>query len=164
VANGVTVAFGNPGQGAGGATTGRIAANSGNTMMELHATVTILSGLRGTELEAAAAHEGSHLSDLQAFTASFDLARPSWDLSLNLTSYQTELKAYRITNSVYAEAAKKFSMNCRGCTLGSGLRTPAEVDLAITKILTDPSGVYRVTSQNQGDRLLPDWSSAPPTP
>ena len=78
--------------------------------------------------------------------------------------FQTETNAYRITDSIYKSATQSFSTGCRGCTLGTGARTPADRDLAITRILANPSDPYKVTPQNQGNRQFPEWTTPPPQP
>jgi uncharacterized protein RhaS with RHS repeats len=160
--NGVSVAFGNL-TNAAGTTVPALQGNADGTM-GLAATVTIQTGLSGTALNAAVGHEGQHVLDAQGFVASFTKNAESWDLSRNLTKFQTETNGYRITDSIYRSAHQSFSMRCQGCTLGTGARTPADRDLAITRILADPSGVYKVTSQNQGNRQFPEWTTPPPQP
>jgi RHS repeat-associated protein len=160
--NGVSVAFGNLTNSAG--TTAPALQGNADGTMGLAATVTIQTGLSGTALNAAVGHEGQHVLDAQGFVASFTKNAASWDLSRNLTKFQTETNGYRITDSIYRSAHQSFSMRCQGCTLGTGARTPADRDLAITRILADPSGVYKVTSQNQGNRQFPEWTTPPPQP
>jgi len=162
VDNGVQVAFGNP-TNAAGTTTPALQGNADGTM-GMTASVVVQTGLRGTDLAAAVGHEGQHVLDAQGFAASFTKNAASWDLSRNLTVFQTETNAYRITDSIYKSANQSFSTGCRGCTLGTGARTPADRDLAITRILANPSGPYKVTPQNQGNRQFPEWTTPPPQP
>jgi RHS repeat-associated protein len=160
--NGVSVAFGSP-TNAAGTTTAALQGNANGTM-GMTASVVIQTGLRGTELNAAVGHEGQHVLDAQGFVGSFTMNAASWNLSKNLTAFMTETNAYRITDSIYRSANQSFSTGCRGCTLGAGARTPADRDLAITRILADPTGPYRVTPQNQGNRQFPEWTTPPPQP
>jgi hypothetical protein len=133
--------------------------------MGMTATVMIQTGLRGTDLNAAVAHEGQHVLDAQGFVATFTKNATFWDVSKNLTAFQTEMNAYRITNSVFSSARQTYSTGCNGCTLGGSTpRTAADVDLAIKKILADPGGAYKVTPQNQGPRQFPEWTTPPPQP
>jgi RHS repeat-associated protein len=159
-ANGVTVSFGSPGT-AGGITKSALQGNADGSL-GLTASVMIRSGLTGTELDAAVAHEGQHVLDAQKFVATFTKNATSWDISKNLTAFQTEMNAYRLTNSIFAAAKQSFSMSCAGCTLGGPKpRTAADVDLAIKKILADPNGAYRLTPQDQGRRQFPEWTTPP---
>ncbi len=160
--NGVSVAFGSP-TNAAGTTTAALQGNANGTM-GMMASVMIQTGLRGTELNAAVGHEGQHVLDAQGFVGSFTMNAASWNLSKNLTAFMTETNGYRITDSIYRSANQSFSTGCRGCTLGAGARTPADRDLAITRILADPTGPYRVTPQNQGNRQFPEWTTPPPQP
>jgi len=160
--NGVSVAFGSP-TNAAGTTTAALQGNANGTM-GMTASVVIQTGLRGTDLNAAVGHEGQHVLDAQGFVGSFTMNGASWDLSKNLTAFMTETNAYRITDSIYKSANQSFSIGCRGCTLGTGARTPADRDLAITRILANPSGPYKVTPQNQGNRQFPEWTTPPPQP
>ena len=157
--NGITVAFGDTGS--AGGTTKAYAKVNDNGSFSLQGLVTLQSGLKGTELRAAVAHEGQHLVDAANFVDSFiTLTSAPWvkyDVSKNLTAFQTEVNAFRLTHYVYKAAGEKYSTGCRGCALGSGLKTAAEVDLAIKRILANPAGDYRLTPENQGPRELPDW-------
>lgn len=153
--NGTTLAFGDPGKSADGATQPYVQGQSDGSV-SLVASVTIRAGIRGTELRAALAHEGSHLRDAQAFVATFTLNAESWDRSLNLTTFATEMKAYHLTQSILAGAGEKRRIGCVGCILGAGLR-PAEVDQAIKRILADPNGTYRVTPEAPGVLQFPEW-------
>lgn len=133
--------------------------------MGMTATVMIQSGLRGTDLNAAVAHEGQHVLDAQGFVATFTKNGTFWDISKNLTSFKTEMNAYRLTNSVFAAARQTYSTGCKGCTLGGSTpRTQADIDLAIKRILADPNGAYKVTPQNQGPRQFSGWTTPPPQP
>jgi hypothetical protein len=159
-ANGITVGFGTTGT-TGGTTTAQLQGNAAGTM-GMTATVMIKSNLRGTELNSAVAHEGQHVLDAQGFVNTFTENGAFWDISKNLTSFQTEMNAYRLTHSVFAAAKQTFSMGCTGCTLGGTKPlTPADRDLAIRKILADPGGAYKVTPQNQGPRQFPEWTTPP---
>jgi hypothetical protein len=70
-------------------------------------TVTIRSGLSGSALDAAGAHEGSHVADAQGFVATITM-QGDFDVSKNLTSYQSELRAYMVTNSVLTAGNAKL--------------------------------------------------------
>jgi RHS repeat-associated protein len=155
--NGVTVAFSDPGKGLGGTTTTDASASADGTSVVFSAKVVVKPGLSGTELVGIVAHEGSHLRDAGAFVSTISVGSGTWDSSLNLTQFQTELNAYRVTHTVFAAANEKFDSGCRDCTLGRGRRTGADRDQAIKKILADPSGAYGLTEAKQGGRQLSAW-------
>lgn len=129
------------------------------------ATVMFQTGLSGTNLRAAVGHEGQHVLDAQGFIASF-AKNPlmeggvSWDITKNLTVRQTETNAYRITHSIFRNAAQTFNGGCQGCNLGTAAKTPADVNLAINRILTNPGGPYAAKLNN---RQHTGWVT-PPTP
>ncbi len=162
--NGVTLAFGSPGDAASGVVSIQGPYLQPNGTMQMVASATILQGLRGTELLNAVAHEGSHIRDAQTFVATFTITPTFWDVTKNLTLFQTEMNAFRITHKVYSSANQSFSAGCRGCRLGAGVRTRADVDLAITKILADPDGQYKLSPANQGKHQFELWVRPPEQP
>jgi RHS repeat-associated protein len=159
-ANGITVGFAVPTGGRGAVTTHYIQGNMDGTV-SLAATVTVNPDLAGTDLVAAVAHEGQHIVDAQGFVATFALNAASWDISTNLTTYQVEMNAYRLTHSVFAAADQRFGGGCQGCDLGRGIKTDADRDMAIKRILANPDGHYKVTPENQGPRQFSEWSDPP---
>ena len=94
--------------------------------MRANETVTIRDTLTGTDLKDALSHEGSHVADAQAFVNA--LTPASADYTKNLTKYQTELRAYMVTNSVLSSANEKHAYDCglgQTCELGAGARDVA---------------------------------------
>jgi len=85
-----------------------------------------------------------------------------WDISKNLTKYQTEVNAYRVTQAVVAAANEKASYGegCTGglCMFGSGVRN---VDEVINQLLADPRNGYGVTPDNQGPRQFDIYTPPP---
>jgi hypothetical protein len=156
--NGVSVAFGDPGAGNNGITSHDIGTDLSNPNgMRANETVTIRDTLTGTDLKDALSHEGSHVADAQAFVNA--LTPASADYTKNLTKYQTELRAYMVTNSVLSSANEKHAYDCglATCELGAGAR---DVAGSIDRILARPP--YNVTPQNQGSRLYPAFTPPPP--
>ena len=157
--NGVSVAFGDPGAGNNGITSHDIGTDLSNPNgMRANETVTIRDTLTGTDLKDALSHEGSHVADAQAFVNA--LTPASADYTKNLTKYQTELRAYMVTNSVLSSANEKHAYDCglaQTCELGAGAR---DVAGSIDRILARPP--YNVTPQNQGSRLYPAFTPPPP--
>ena len=160
--NGVTVAFGSPAPGSAGETRAFPQAHDNGTVT-LTANVLIQSGLRGLSLNSVVGHEGQHVSDAQGFIATFGSdsskqAGVTWDISKNLTNRQTETNAYHITQSILASSKQSASFGCKACVLGAAARTPADVNLAITRILTNPTGPYAATLNN---RQMTGWDTPP---
>jgi len=154
-ANGITVAFGNPGDGAAASFKGYIQGHEDGTFSVV-GTVTVDHNKRGTELIAGVAHEGEHILQSRAFAATFT-PNGTWDNTKNLTRYDREFRAYILTHGVYTTANQPFSTGCRGCDLGRGVGTNADRDRAIRRILADHSGNYNVTAKKPGGRQLPEW-------
>jgi RHS repeat-associated protein len=157
--NGVTVKFGDPGKGRDGNTSHdlRVDPNDPSKFQAVE-TVTIRSGLSGTALEAAVAHEGSHVADAQDFVATANMTTGEYDASKNLASYQTEFKAFMVTQSVLAAGNTRLSYGqCGGgepCMLGAGV-TPAKAVETINRLLANPANGYGVTPANPGPLLYP---------
>ncbi len=103
-ANGVTVQFSqNIQTGEGAAVSGSAVYNRDTGMFEYQCVVTINTKLTGVELEAAVGHEGSHVADGQAFVATI-YENYDYDLSVLPTHYETEMKAYLITDEILRTA------------------------------------------------------------
>jgi RHS repeat-associated protein len=156
--NGSTVKFGDTGKDGGVTTTGRLEADPGSPgKFRAATTTTIQTGLSGTGLDAAVSHEGTHVADAQDFakTVSSDLMH--YDYSKNLTRYQTEVNAYRVTQAVWASSNDKSSYGdgCTGgqCILGVGVKNSDEV---INQLLASPENRYNVTPDNQGAHQFPE--------
>jgi RHS repeat-associated protein len=104
VANGVTVRLLNDKQ----MNEARGAGSKGHTNSVIEgssvtSTVQIRSSLRGEALRGTVAHEGTHLVQHKALAASFDPVRGKYDASLNLTKYQSELRAYTVGDRITHE-------------------------------------------------------------
>ncbi len=155
--NGVSVAFGDPGAGNNGVTTHDIETDLGNSNgMRAKETVTIRDTLTGTDLKDALSHEGSHVADAQGFVNA--LTPSSADYTKNLTTYQSELGAYMVTQSVLSSANEKHTYDCGltgTCQLGAGV---GDVRGNINRLLDYK---YHVTPQNQGSRLYPAFVPPP---
>jgi RHS repeat-associated protein len=120
--NGTTIKFGDTGKDNGVTTTGQMREDPNHPgTYQAVTTTTFKTGLSGTGLDAAVAHEGTHVADAQGFAATFDGMH--WDLSKNLTKYQTEVNAYRVTQAVQASANEKASYG-EGCTGGQCIFGP----------------------------------------
>jgi RHS repeat-associated protein len=164
VANGITVTIGDPGNGHGGNTvvTGMEADPDNPGKFKATADVTIRPGESGATLDSDVDHEGQHVVDANTFAATVT-QDGHYDLSKNLTEFQTEMNGYRATNSVLGSEGVKGKFGRFGdcpCTLG-GLPNP---DPTIRKLLADPRNGYGVDETNQGPRQFPEITTPNPVP
>jgi hypothetical protein len=107
--------------------------------------------MRGEQLDATLAHEGGHTADAKAFfaTVKYDPATNdlTFDASKSLTSYQTEMNAYRVTAAV---------AKWRGVTINMGPYSfgpntqPPRIEAITNQLLADPRMGYSVTPTSQG--------------
>jgi hypothetical protein len=169
VDNGVHVGFGTT-SGAASTNVGVLADASGNKITTAdnptgqNINVTVDPSKNGsTDQEAInLAHEGSHVADGTALVGALPMNLSGADAvlggPLNMTSYQTEMKAYGVSS--YTAQGLGLS----GLSVGNGnviwnsswgavdaqtLRTQG-----IQHELADPKGLYNVTPDNQGHKLI----------
>jgi RHS repeat-associated protein len=166
--NGVALKFGDPRNGRDANTTHdlRVDPNDPNKIQAAE-TVTIKSGLSGSALDAAVGHEGSHVADAQDFAATINM-QGGFDASKNLTTYQTELKAYMVTQSILSSENAKFGYGDCGmsgpCILGAGIM-PAQALQTINQLLANPANRfgaapnYGVTPAKPGPVLYPSLTT-----
>jgi RHS repeat-associated protein len=160
-ANGVTVTWGNPGKGDAGGTVVTGLHNNGDGTFSAEATVTLRSGQSGAELDATVGHEGQHVEDADGFAATVT-PQGFYDLSKNLTSFQTEMNAYRITNSILnSNGVQRSYGSCDSGPCALGVVNP---DPTIRQLLANPANGYGVTEANQGARQNPNITTPNPKP
>jgi hypothetical protein len=103
------VSFDDPGKGANGETK-VFAQGLADSSMTMIGSVTIRPGLGGAVLLGTIAHEGSHLSSGRAFVDTMkydkDTGEMSYDLSKNLTVYDLEIEAFRLTHAAHVRWGK----------------------------------------------------------
>jgi len=169
VDNGVHVGFGST-SGAGNTTVGVMADASGNKMTTAdnptgqNINVTIDPSKNGSLNQEAITlgHEGSHVADGTALVGALpsSLAGSDGVLGgpLNMTSYQTEMKAYGVS------AAIGQGLGLSSLSVGDGNviwnSSWGAVDMqtlrnqGIQHELADPKGLYNVTPDKQGPKLI----------
>jgi hypothetical protein len=117
--------------------------------------VTINSKLSGSALDAAVGHEGSHVADAQDVVRSITTTDggQTFNVGQDITRYQSEQRAYRVTDSIFRQENESHQFNCglNDCTLGTGLKMPSQVPGVIDNILAN-SPLYR----SNGRGLSPD--------
>jgi hypothetical protein len=160
VDTGQKVHFGEPANNSDADTKGHVEANKEATAMVAKTTTTIRPGVSGVDLQAAIAHEGTHVLQWYKWAASWDLSKSTttYDLSRNLHVFDAEHEAYQVTNEVYTRNQINRSISgCKGCVLGVGNKTVGDVDAAIRRILRDPAAGYNVTPGSPGVRMDLMW-------
>jgi RHS repeat-associated protein len=160
--NGTALVFGDPGKGNGGKTTSDLRQDPNDpSKFQAVETVTIRPGQTGADLDAIVGHEGDHVADAQDFAASITPDGAA-DQSKNLTKYQTELKAYLISQSILKTENEKRTFGDCGvspCILGAGV-TPVKAVETINRILAvPPPASYGVTPAKQGPLLYPSLTT-----
>ena len=159
--NGTTVGFADLGKGGeGGVTVSRLGTDA-NGSLQAQSDVTINSNSRGTALDADVGHEGSHVADAQDMAASIhDITTSSFKVGDNISQYQSEQRAYGVTDFIYRSANEPYN-GCGDakCALGAGsspIGIPGRIDailLANPKIYHSPDG-KPLTPANQGGNVL----------
>ena len=125
--------------------------------------VTIDLNIGGTRLDAAIGHEGSHVADGAEFIDSINrTGRIFGDRAKNVSKYSTEMTAYRVTNSIIADANDTLGYGFCGqgaCSLGRGLSS-TQVTNTINSLLANPrnhrDGIG-ITRTNPGTLIYPLW-------
>ncbi len=154
--NGVSVKFGDPGKGHDGITSHDLGVGPDGEL-RAQETVTIREGLSGSGLVAAVGHEGSHVADAQEFVSTITMGG-NFDVSKNLSKYQTEFKAYMVSNSLMNSQGDKasYGQGCDGdpCILGFGVGQK-QAGKIINQLLANPANGYGVTPRSPGALLYP---------
>jgi len=133
-------------KGEGGFTTSTLGVAADSTL-RANSEVVINSRLSGIELVAAVGHEGSHVADAQDVVKSIqilDAAKGTFKVGANITRYQSEQRAYRVTDTLFRSANEsgRFYCGANDCILGRGLRLPSQLSREIDRILAN-SPLYR---------------------
>jgi len=124
--------------------------------------VTISSKLSGTAFEAAVGHEGSHVADAQDVVSSTSQTAtyPYFKVGADITRYQSEQRAYAVTDSILKSANENWHFACgpSDCVLGTGMQMLAQRPGAIDQIMAN-SPLYRsngqpLSSSNQGGSVV----------
>jgi hypothetical protein len=124
--------------------------------------VTISSKLSGTAFEAAVGHEGSHVADAQDVVSSISqtTTAPYFKVGADITRYQSEQRAYAVTDSILKSANENWHFACglSVCVLGTGMQMLAQRPGVIDQIMAN-SPLYRSNGQplspsNQGGSVV----------
>jgi RHS repeat-associated protein len=172
--NGVTVRYGDPGKGFNGNTTVGLQQDPNNPgQFRATADVVIRKGLSGTGLDATVGHEGVHVEDAQRFVSTIT---PDfhYDLSQNLTHWQTEMNAYAVTAAIQGAANERASYGTCGtgqCIFGPGMSSQAVRGTTMILLANPANGYNRFIDTGGGNfvntlgmRQFPDITVPNPKP
>jgi RHS repeat-associated protein len=111
--------------------------------------VSIDPNITGDRLLAAVIHEGEHTRNAMSLWNSRH--GYEFDSSASLTSYQTEMNAYRLNAALATELGRNLSVGPRGheYTFTPGM-PPDKRDALIRRLLADPALHYGVTPEHPG--------------
>lgn len=158
--NGVTIGFADLGKKSEGGDTVSILGGSADGKLQAQSAVTIDSNARGTALNNAIAHEGTHVADAQDVVSSISLLNSTdYKIGQVITRYQTEQNAYRVTDLLLKSSNETFKYDCgfSTCSLGAGV-IPGQLPGIIDNILAH-SPLYRdkgkpLSPGNQGGLIV----------
>jgi RHS repeat-associated protein len=171
--NGVTVGFADMSKkGENGKTVSTIELDpkdsSGKTL-RAHSDVTINSKISGDAYASAVGHEGSHAADAQdVVKSSLTPDGNAIHAGMNITPYQSEQRAYGVTNAILASGnqSQKFDCGMKTCTLGAGSGLPVQLPGVIDQILAHDhiydQGGKPMSSTNQGPSVVNGITPMPP--
>ncbi len=136
--NGVTVGFKDLStKGENGATVSTVGYDAAGKL-RANSDVTINSKISGDNYTAAVGHEGSHVADAQDVVKSgLTVDGQAVHAGMNITPYQSEQRAYGVTNAILTmeNQSRKYNCGTTACTLGVGSGMPALLPGVINQIL-----------------------------
>jgi hypothetical protein len=156
--NGVSVGFSDLSKsGKGGDTVSTIGVDA-NGNLRANSAITINSGDSGTNFTADVGHEGSHAADAQDVVKS-GLTEDGQAIhaGMNITPYQSEQRAYGVTNSILnsANESRNYVCGSGGCLLGRGASdVPGTVDRLVGNNPIYNQGGNPMSSTNQGPSVV----------
>jgi RHS repeat-associated protein len=171
--NGVTVGFADlTKKGENGNTVSTIGVDpndsSGKTL-RANSDVTINSKISGDDLAATVGHEGSHAADAQDVVKSgLTESGDAIHAGMNITPYQSEQRAYGVTNVILSSEnqSRKFACGMSTCTLRVGSGMPAQLPGVIDQIVAHDAvynqGGKPMSSTNQGASVVNGVTPTPP--
>jgi RHS repeat-associated protein len=155
-------------KGEGGITTSTLQADDkGNLYAQ--SDVTINSNLSGGAFDAAVGHEGSHVADAKDVVSSISTtnAAPYFAIGMDITRYQSEQRAYAVTDSILKSDNENHHFACgfEDCVLGTGLQLLALRPDMIGRLMAG-SPLYRSNGQplsptNQGGSVVNGLPAVP---
>ena len=150
-------------KGEGGVTRSTVGGVEDNGKLFANSDVVINSKLSGSALEAAVGHEGSHVADAQDVvkTVTTTDGWQTFKVGQDITRYQSEQRAYRVTDSILRAGNESYHFGCGvlgDCILGTELKMRAQVPETIDRLLAN-SPLYRdngkpLSPKNQGGSVV----------
>lgn len=156
--NGVSVGFADLSKsGKGGDTVSTIGVDA-NGNLRANSAITLNSKDSGTDFTADVGHEGSHAADAQEVVKS-GLSEDGQAIhaGMNITPYQSEQRAYGVTNSILnsANESRNYVCGSGGCLLGRGATDiPGTVDRLVGSNPIYNQGGRPMSSTNQGPSVV----------
>ena len=156
--NGVSVGFKDlSGSGKGGDTVSTIGVSADGSL-RANSAITLNSKDGGTDFTADVGHEGSHAADAQDVVRS-GLTEDGQAIhaGMNITPYQSEQRAYGVTNSILnsANESRNYVCGSGGCLLGRGSSdVPGTVDRLVGGNAMYNQGGKPMSSTNQGPSVV----------
>jgi RHS repeat-associated protein len=159
--NGVTVRFADLSKGGENGTTVSTIGTDANGQLRAESDVTINSGAKGADFDAAIGHEGSHAADAQDVVRS-GLTEDGEKIYAgeNITPYASEQRAWGVTNSILASEneSRKYLCGAGTCQLGTAVKVPGLLPAIVDQILANNprynQGGKPVSSTNQGASVV----------
>jgi hypothetical protein len=158
-ANGVTVGFADlTKSGEDGKVTSSLGTDA-NGNLQAQSDVTINSKASGASFDAAIGHEGSHVADAQDVVKSIvvDPKTGNFTVGNNITRYQSEQRAYGVTNAILSSEGVNANEGCMGCDLGRSTmqgQVPSIVDRIMNVGNNYMSGGKHMGPKNQGGSVV----------
>jgi len=155
--NGVTVGFGKTADRSAANTDAGFRASPDGAGLQATASVEFENGLSGAALDAAVGHEGTHVANAQDFINTVSADATSFNAELNLTKYQNETSAYRVTAAILASEGVQldYGTALNPAPLGAGV-SAAGTSASIQTILANAP--YKVTPANPGLPIYPAFT------
>ena len=156
--NGVSVGFADLSKsGKGGDTVSTIGVAADGSL-RANSAITLNSKDGGTDFTADVGHEGSHAADAQDVVRS-GLTEDGQAIhaGMNITPYQSEQRAYGVTNSILnsANESRNYVCGSGGCLLGRGATDiPGTVDRLVGGNAIYNQGGRPMSSTNQGPSVV----------
>ena len=156
--NGVTVGFADLSkQGEDGKVTSTLGTDA-NGNLQAQSNVTISTKASGAGFDAAIGHEGSHVADAQDVVKSI-VVDPSGNFTVgnNITRYQSEQRAYGVTNSILSSEGVNANEGCDGCNLGQSTmqgQVPGIVNRIMNTGTNYMSNGQHMGPKNQGGSVV----------
>ncbi len=156
--NGVSVGFADLSKSGEGGNTVSTIGVAADGSLRANSAITLNSKDGGTDFTADVGHEGSHAADAQDVVKS-GLTEDGQAIhaGMNITPYQSEQRAYGVTNSILnsANESRNYVCGSGGCLLGRGASDiPGTVDRLVGGNAIYNQGGKPMSSTNQGPSVV----------